>query len=233
MNELITNDKQAMSALKQHGGNIVWVIVLVLAGYFGWDYYQKNYAKIDTAAADSYTSISQTGERLLGQTDFKEQQALFGQIDQLVATHGQSVYAWQALMTKARLQSDGDDYKGAIDSLQKAIAVPMGDEGLVAISRLQLAQVKLADNDIDGARAMIDEPFPPSFEASRLETLGDILIAKKETDSAKTAYTDAWQLLAERHENRALLGLKLQALGVTPQPITPKYEVVAMPTNNP
>lgn len=229
MTELVTTDKQAMSALKQHGAKIVWAIVIALAGYFGWQFYQKNYAKVDTVAADSYAAIAQQSEQLTadGNTDPKTQESLFADIDKLANAHGDSVYAWQALMIKARQQSDMDDLKGATQTLQKAVAVPMGDEGLTAISRLQLAQVLLADNDIEGALKIVNEPFPKSFEASRLEALGDIHVAKKDSESAKTAYTEAWKLLTERHENRALLGLKLQALGVNPEPIEPKYAVVA------
>lgn len=233
--ELIVNDKQAMSALKKHGGNIVWAIILVLASYFGWQFYQKNYAKIDTAGADSYTNISTKAENLAiltqnpdakAQAD-SEKTALFADIDNLASQHGDTVYAWQGLMTKARLQADGDDYKGAIETLNKAIAVPIDDKGLLAISRLELAQVQLANGETDTALATIKGEFPISFEASRLEIEGDILLAKKDNDGAKAVYQKAWDLLAERHENRALLKLKMQSLGLTPSEITPKYQVVA------
>lgn len=232
--ELITNDKQAMTALKKHGGNIVTAILVVLAIFFGWQFYQKNYAKIDTAAADSYSNISAKLDNLAlltqnpeakAQAD-SEKTALFAAIDALVSTHGDTVYAWQALMAKARYQADGDDYKGAIESLNKALAVKIADEGLLAISRLQLASVQLADNQADTALATIKQPFPASFEPSRLEIEGDILLAKKDNDGAKASYQKAWGLLAERHENRALLKLKMQALGLEPAEIEPKNQVV-------
>lgn len=87
--ELVVNDKQAMSALKQHGNKIVWAVILVLAGYFGWDFYQKNYAKVDTVAADSYTLITEKNDAFVHQADKealgRDQQALFADIDKLVA----------------------------------------------------------------------------------------------------------------------------------------------------
>lgn len=222
---LITNDKQAMTALKQHGGNIVMVILVVLLGYFGWQYYQKNYAKIDTVAADKYTTISEQVVAI-DPADSTALQTVFIDIDALVIAHPNSVYAWQALMTKARLQADNGDYQGAADSLQTANTMGLDDKGLLAMSRLQLAEVMLANGDNDGALAMVNDSYPDGFEPSRLEILGDIYVAKDDENNAKTAYNQAWELLAKRQENRALLSLKMQALGLTPTPIAPKAVVV-------
>ncbi len=236
--EAVTSDNQAMMALKQHGGNIVTVILLVLAVFFGWQFYQKNYAKIDTVAADSYTAISTGNDQLVllaqnPQTATQAadaQKALFAQIDKLVAEHGETVYAWEALMIKARHQADGNDYKSAEQTLLQASGLPIADEGLLAISRLQLAQTQLATGDDAKALATIEGVFPESFEASRLEILGDIKVATKDNEAAKTAYQKAWELLSDRQENRALLSIKMQALGMTPSPIDVPAVVAQAPS---
>lgn len=238
--ELIVNDKQAMSALKKHGGKIVWVIVGVLAGYFGWEFYQKNYAKIDTVAADSYTLISEKNDALtLGRQNSadeatkaelaKEQEALFADIDKLVAGHGETAYAWQALMIKARHQADAGDFKGAIATLTQARGIDLQDEGLSAINTLRLAQATLANGDAEGALTLANQSMPEAFTPSRQELLGDIYVAKNDTENAKKAYDEAWNILVERQEVRSLLSLKMQMLGMTPKPITPK-SAVSMPT---
>lgn len=238
---LVVNDKQAMTALKKHGGNIVLVIVVVLAGFFGWQFYQKNYAKIDTVAADSYVAIANEQESLtlLAQNpDAKaqfdsEKDKLFAQIDTLVTAHGDSVYAWQALMTKAFYQAESEDYKNASETLIKATQVPLEDKGLLAISRLQLAEVQLANGDVEAALSTIGSDFPEAFESSRLEVLGDVYVAKKDNDNAKQAYEKAWALLSKRQENRALLKLKMQALGLEPADIEGKAAIVAqMPVDH-
>ena len=41
------DDQQAMRALKQYGGYIVLAILLALAGYFGWNYWQQHGGRID------------------------------------------------------------------------------------------------------------------------------------------------------------------------------------------
>lgn len=234
-------DAQAASALKQHGGKIVWAIIIALSAYFGWQFYQKNYGKFDAVLADNYANISERNDALnlgLQNPDLddtakaelaKEQAALFTDIDALVAKHGNTAYAWQALMIKARHQADSEQYKDATATLQKAVVIDVGDEGLVAIARLRLAQVLLADGDLETALTTANTAMPPAFEPSRQELLGDIYLAKGETDSAKKAYELAWQALSERQEIRSLLSLKMQSLGMTPAPITPKPSVVEVP----
>lgn len=238
-NDLVVNDKQAMNALKQHGGNIVTAILVVLFAFFGWQFYQKNYAKIDTTAADDYTTITERNEVLnlgLQKPDLdeaskanlaKEQKALYDEIDKLATTHSKTAYAWQALMVKAGHEVDANDYAKAIATLTQANHIGIEDKGLLAISRLQLAKVQLASGDKEAALATVNESYPESFEASRLEVLGDIELQRGNEEAAKTAYGSAWELLRKRAENRALLGLKMQSLGMTVEPIT-KPQIVAI-----
>lgn len=95
-------------------------------------------------------------------------------IDDLVSTHGDSVYAWQALMIKARQQVDSDDFAGAGETLKKALAIDLGDAGLTAITRLRYAKTLLAAGDADAALDEAKNDMPSSFEASQQELLGDI-----------------------------------------------------------
>lgn len=245
MTELVTNDKEAMSALKQHGSKIVWAIIIVLASFFGWQYYQKNYAKIDTVAADFYTQIAERNDALnlgLENPDLddtakaelaKEKTALLADIDKLVAEHGKTAYAWQALMIKARHQSDDGQYANAIATIKQAQNISLDDAGLAALTDLRLGQLLLANNEIDEALSIANKPLPKAFDISRQELLGDIYLAKNDEEAAKKAYAAAWELLKARQESRSLLSLKMQALGMTPELITPKSPVVvpAVTTN--
>lgn len=236
-------DKQSLIALKQHGEKIIYAVLVVLAVFFGWQYYQKHYAKVDTVAADAYTSILARDERLsqaanapsLDDATKKqladEETKLFTDIDALVAKHGDSVYAWQALMIKARHETANDNLAGAVTTLNQATTVSGIDEGLLAITKIRYARAMLANKDADGAMAVANETMPMAFEASRQELLGDIFLTKNDIENAKTAYSAAWEALRERQENRAVLALKLQSLGVTVKPIE-SPTVVAMPTDS-
>lgn len=237
------NTDNSMQALKQYGGNIITIILLALAGYFGWTYWQNNHARVDTVAADQYADIQLLNEKvnLAGQNPDLEAEALAtltddrkllsSNIDSLVNTHGDSVYAWQALMIKARSQVDSEDFKGAAASLKKALAIDLGDAGLNAITRLRYAQVLLALGDTDAALAEANNELPPSFEPSQQELLGDIYQAKGNNELAVKSYNNAWNLLKARQESRAVLALKMESLGIYPDPIEPQASLVQAATS--
>lgn len=226
-----SNPDGSMQALKQYGGNIVTVILLALAGYFGWTYWQNNHARVDTVAADQYADIQLLNEQvnLSAQNPDLESEALTAladsreqlntNIDSLVSAHGESVYAWQALMIKARQQVDGDEFAAAIKSFEQALAIDLGDAGLSAITRLRYAETLLATGDTDKALAEAKKDMPSSFEGSQQELLGDIYTAKNNKDLATKAYNNAWELLRKRQETRAVLALKMEGLGIVPEPI--------------
>lgn len=235
------NTDNSMQALKTYGGNIITVILLALAGYFGWTYWQNNHARVDTVAADQYADIQRLNEQvsLAGQNPDLETEALSEleknrlqltkDIDSLVSTHGESVYAWQALMIKARMQVDNDDFAGASETLNKALTIDLGDAGLNAITQLRYAESLLASGDIDAALTAAKKDLPISFEASQQELLGDIYIAKNDKDAAIKSYNNAWELLRTRQESRAVLALKLESLGVVPEPISKQDALIQEP----
>ena len=235
------NADNSMQALKQYGSYIVTAILLALAAYFGWTYWQDNHARVDTVAADHYADIQRLNEEvsLASQNPDLEAEAkaaladsrtqLNKDIDDLVSTHGDSVYAWQALMIKARQQVDSDDFAGASETLKKALAIDLGDAGLTAITRLRYAKTLLAAGDADAALAEANNDMPSSFEASQQELLGDVYLAQDNRDSAIKSYNNAWELLRNRQETRAVLALKMESLGIVPEPIEPQAGLLQEP----
>lgn len=239
------NADNSTQALKQYGSYIITAILLALAGYFGWTYWQENHARVDTVAADHYADIQRLNEEvsLAAQNPDLEPEALTAladsrtqlnkDIDSLVSTHGGSIYAWQALMIKARSQVDSDDFAGAGESLKKALAIDLGDAGLNAITRLRYAETLLASGDADAALAEANNDLPSSFEASQQEVLGDIYVAKNDNKAAIQAYNNAWELLRKRQETRAVLALKMESLGSIPEPISEQTALIRTSTTPP
>ena len=235
------NTDNSMQALKQYGSYIVTAILLALAAYFGWTYWQNNHARVDTVAADHYADIQRLNEEvsLASQNPDLEAEAqaslaesrkqLDKDIDALVSTHGNSVYAWQALMIKARQQVDNDDFKGAGETFKKALAIDLGDAGLQAITRLRYAKTLLAAGDADAALTEANNDMPSSFEASQQELLGDIYLAQDNKDAAVKSYNNAWELLRNRQETRAVLALKMESLGIVPEPIAAPASLIQEP----
>lgn len=242
LNPNSTNDQQSMQALKQYGGYIIGTILLALAAYFGWTYWQNHQSRVDTVAADAYANIQQSSDEVnllaqnpdlddAGKQQLQSSQAqLSGDIDALVSKHGYTVYAWQALMIKARQQVDAQDYDAASTTLKDAVDIALPDDGLHAITVLRYAQVLLGKGDADAAMQAISVKLPSSFEASKQELLGDIALAKGDQQAAIRAYNNAWQQLQERQENRAVLVLKMESMGISPEPMKAQASLIAMPT---
>lgn len=221
-------DPQSMEKLKQAAGYIIGAILLALAGYFGWTYFQNSGMKEDTVAADKYAAIEKTNDELMGQPEGNADvsKKLNADIDKLVAEHGNTVYAWQALMIKSRNAVDANDMKTATEALKKALEIDLKDPGLHSITQLRYATVLLADGNVDEALTQASKDVPVAFEASQQELLGDIYSAKKDKEKALRAYQNAWSLLSKRHEERPFLRLKLENLGINPEPIEPAEQIV-------
>ena len=249
--KLVNDEQQSLSALKQYGGYIVSAIMLVLAGYFGWTYWQKHGGNIDTAAANDFAKIqsdqnnietltTQAASDTKAQAQLATAQAnLAKDLREFVAKHDNSVYTWQALMLQAKQQTDQNDLKAAAATLQKASQLTLKDEGLKAIAILRQAQVLLSDNQADAAQKRLQSPLPAAFEASKLEILGDIANQQGDKKAAINHYQKAWQLIEQRNQNnpnpqdRALLRIKMDSLGLSVKQPDLTGSVLAKPIQAP
>lgn len=249
--KLVNDEQQSLGALKQYGGYIVSAILLVLAGYFGWTYWQKHGGNIDTAAANDFAKIQSDQNNIdtlttQAATDTKAQAQLTTaqtnldkDLGEFVANHDNSVYTWQALMLQAKQQTDKNDLKAAAATLQKASQLTLKDDGLKAIAILRQAQVLLSDNQADAAQKRLQSPLPAAFEASKLEILGDIANQQGDKKAAATHYQKAWQLIEQRNQNnpnpqdRALLRIKMESLGLSVKQPDLTGGVLAKPTQAP
>lgn len=249
--KLVNDEQQSLGALKQYGGYIVSAIMLVLAGYFGWSYWQKHGGNIDTAAANDFAKIQSDQNNIETLTtqaasDTKAQAQLTTaqtnldkDLGEFVANHDNSVYTWQALMLQAKQQTDKNDLKAAAATLQKASQLTLKDDGLKAIAILRQAQVLLSDNQADAAQKRLQSPLPAAFEASKLEILGDIANQQGDKKAAATHYQKAWQLIEQRNQNnpnpqdRALLRIKMESLGLSVKQPDLTGGVLAKPTQAP
>lgn len=249
--KLVNDEQQSLGALKQYGGYIVSAIMLVLAGYFGWSYWQKHGGNIDTAAANDFAKIQSDQNNIETLTtqaasDTKAQAQLATaqtnldkDLGEFVAKHDNSVYTWQALMLQAKQQTDKNDLKAAAATLQKASQLTLKDDGLKAIAILRQAQVLLSDNQADAAQKRLQSPLPAAFEASKLEILGDIANQQGDKKAAATHYQKAWQLIEQRNQNnpnpqdRALLRIKMESLGLSVKQPDLTGGVLAKPIQEP
>ena len=124
-------------------------------------------------------------------------------------------------MLQAKKQSDSENYKAAVATLQQASQIKLDDAGLTAIATLRYAQALLANGQADEASKVLTVPLPPAFESSKNELLGDIANVKNDKVKAGEFYQKAWAGIEARNktqaskEDRALLRLKLEGLGIS------------------
>ncbi|HNJ74765.1 MAG TPA: tetratricopeptide repeat protein, partial [Pseudomonadales bacterium] len=78
-----------------------------------------------------------------------------------------------------------------------------------AISRLRLAQLKLAQKQFDAALAQLDLVSDGAFEVREAELRGDVLMAKGDAAGAVAAYTRALAATAVDDPLRGLTEMKL------------------------
>jgi predicted negative regulator of RcsB-dependent stress response len=146
--------------------------------------------------------------------DKKAFAALAAKADNIVNEDPNSVQALQSQLVMAQIAYDKADYAGAERELNKVESSTLKDEGLMAVLRLGLADAQSAQKKYDEALKTLDKVTLPSFKATVDEARGDIFVAKNDTESAKKYYQSAWNTLLETKQERQLLQIKLQSVGV-------------------
>ena len=203
---------QIKSFAKKYGSAMISGILIALIAFFGWEYWQKK----NLAEAQSQTAKVQ---KLMD-----EAKAASGQpnalatvseaADKIVKDDADSVQAIQTQFILAKLAYDKQDYAAAEKALKKVENSKVKDAGLVQIVKIRLADSQLAQKKYDDALKTLSTVTEPAFKATADELRGDIYVAKKDNASARKAYQSAWDNLLERKQERQLLQIKLESVGI-------------------
>ena len=190
---------------KENGGNTVAVIVIALAGYFGWQGWQTNQqAKREGASALfqqlAELAVSPTGEAL------NEQQLVEVSTlgEQIKDQYGSSYYAVNAALLLAKIAAEQDNLAAAASQLQWAEA-NNDDPAIGAVITQRYARVLLAQGSLDSALALVQTAPLPQFTSSFAEVRGDVLAAKDDKKGAYYAYQEALTSLPSEQSNRRQL----------------------------
>ena len=193
------------SFAKKYGSAMISGILIALIAFFGWEYWQKrNLATSQTETA----KVQQLMDEANATADNPNALAsITASADKLVKDDIDSVQAIQTQFVLAKLAYEKQDYAAAEKALKK-------DEGLIQVVKLRLADAQLAQNKYDEALKTLSGNVDPAFKATVEELRGDIFVAKKDIDSAKKEYQAAWDSLLERKQERQILQIKLESVGV-------------------
>ncbi|MCQ3827986.1 tetratricopeptide repeat protein [Microbulbifer elongatus] len=201
---------------KENGTGIVTGVVLALAAYFGWQWWQGKERGEAEAASNMYQSFVEAVSANEGNPDNKQVTTAKSLARELKDDYGNRIYATQASLELAALAAKENDLEAAAKELQWALD-NTGDEALKLVAKRRLAAVKAARGETKEALKLLEGDVPPAFASLYAETRGDILVQQGDTDAARTAYQEARaQILPEQAANSRLLDLKIESLGEAP-----------------
>ncbi len=181
----------------------VTVVLIVLAGWRGWDYYQRNQALQASILYDAVQKGAQAN-------DLKLVRESSGAI---LEQYPRTTYAAMAALVSAKALFQGGDLKTAHAQLAWVVENAK-DAALQDIARLRLATVMLDEKAYDNALKTLDAKHGEAFDALYLATRGDVLVAQGKKEDARAAYKSALEKAAATDGAlRASVQLRLDALG--------------------
>ncbi|OTG84751.1 YfgM family protein [Acinetobacter sp. ANC 4648] len=200
------------SFIQKYGSAMLSGVLIALIAFFGWEYWQKKTLATDQVQTAKVQQLMDDAKAASGNE--KAFVALAGVADKIVKDDPNSVQALQAQLVMARLAYDKADYATAERELKKVENSQIKDAGLVQLVKIRLADAQLAQKKYDEALKTLSSVTEPAFKATAEEAKGDVYVAKNDTENAKKAYQTAWNTLLERKQERQILQIKLESVGV-------------------
>lgn len=186
--------------LRENAVSMVVGVVLGLALIFGWQQWKAHKARALAEAASQYAAYVAAIDADRGEDATTIAEALRDQ-------YADSPSAVLAALREADRASADDDLDGAASWLQWA-AKHAGNEELEALANLNLARVRLAQDQPDAALALLGALPRDSYQIAADELRGDALAAKGDRDAARTAYDSALANLDPQAPTRGILQMK-------------------------
>ena len=185
---------------------VLIVVMLALAGWNGYNYWQRS------QAAQAAAMYDEMGKSLAGGDVAKAERTFNDMKDR----YARASYTQQAGLALAKMAADAGKADVAKAALQW-VADKSGDEGYAAIASLRLANIYLDAKQYPEALKALDAAKGDAFAALVADRRGDVLLLQGQRDAAKAAYLTAFKAFDERSEYRRLVRVKLNALGVEPE----------------
>lgn len=203
--ESYQTEEQQVEAIKkfwnENGNSLIVGVVLGLAGFAGYGYYQDSKMAEEVAIADSY--ISNVEKNI----ENKEQFAKTG--EQLIKAHQNSSYAAMTAFALAKQAVDAKDWKKAQSALEQAQKLAP-DAGMKSLAALRLARINVQLEQYDQALALVKTNISEAYKGQAEEIKGDIYLLQGKKELARTAYQAA--LDAGADQSSSSLQMKLDDL---------------------
>ena len=211
------SDEEQLNSLKnntkKYSSTVISGVLIELIAYSGWTYWQNNQqgeAQLQTAKVQQLMDQA----AIVDVKDDNAWNSLTKTADEIVKNYPDSVQAIQTQLMLAKLAFERNDYATAEKALMKVENAKVDDQGLIHVVKLRLAYSQLAQDKFDAALKSLSAVTDPAFKATADEARGDVYVAKNDIENAKKAYMSAWDGLLERQQERQILQIKLESVGV-------------------
>jgi len=213
--KLNLEEQDQLDALKhfwsQFGGLIsavLTVVLLALAGWNGYHFWQNRQAAQASAMFDEV-------ERAVASSELELAQRAFNDMKERYAS---TSYTPQAglLVAKLAIDSGKDDASATAGAALQWVADNASDEGVRAVAALRLSALMVDAKQYEQAQKTLESIHAEAFSALVQDRLGDVYALQSKTAEAKAAYLKAFAAMDAASEYRRLVKVKLNALGVEP-----------------
>jgi predicted negative regulator of RcsB-dependent stress response len=194
MSEELRTEEEQVEAIKnwwnENGKSLIITVVVVLAGYFGWNGYQENQRTQGEAAASIYQQLMSKATKPLSEQTEADKMELETVAAQLKTEYPDSLYAQFAGLYLAKFAIEANDFDAASAELSALVDAKQAGP-VMYLAQVRLARVLVQQNKLDEALALVATTPEESFTVQYEETKGDILFAKGELTNARGAYQAA------------------------------------------
>ncbi|WP_198265308.1 YfgM family protein [sulfur-oxidizing endosymbiont of Gigantopelta aegis] len=207
MDNFETEEQQVEAIKKWWGENYIMVIVITIVGLGGivgvqqWKQSQVTQAQTASMEYDHILQIVKEGK----------DEPVKQQVDTMLGEYADYPYAALSAMLEAKQLIDAGKLSEAETQLNWVINNSKA-QNLQHISRIRLATILSAQGKNDAALKVLDVETG-NFRASYLEVKGDVLVAMKRIDEARSAYDQALEAYAVIGANAQILRVKRNDLG--------------------
>lgn len=222
-NHLDLEEQEQLDELKafwnRFGNLITWALIVVLAGFAGWNgyqYWQRSQSAQAAALYDEVDRAAKAGDVAMVERAFTDMKDKFSS----------TTFAQQAGLLAAKTLFE----KGNVDASKAAltwVAAQSSEDGYQSVARLRLAGVLLESKSYDAAMQQLSGSFPKEFEPLVADRKGDVFALQDKKAEAIAQYKTAYAGLDERDDYRRIVEIKLNSLGVDPRPATPVVTAVS------
>ena len=213
MSEYLSEEEQ-LAALRsfwqRYGLWLVGGLVVVMAAYLGWSYYQSSKLERAQQASELYEEYLESNPQNAGQNagqnepDEALSNSLAARLDDEFPGTSYQIFS---LFTRATAAIEDGELDAAAEFLERATA---GDapQQLKDVGLLRLARLRQQTGNSEAALAALGATRGEGYRSVVAELKGDIHMARDEIDLAREAYSAALETAAEA-EPRPLLTMKL------------------------